>query len=49
MDRLSQMAAQLQEAQAALEQRTWELAEALEQQIATSEILRVISGSLTDV
>jgi GAF domain-containing protein/anti-sigma regulatory factor (Ser/Thr protein kinase) len=49
MERLSHMAAQFQGSQAKLEQRTRELAEAHEQQTATSEILRVISGSPTDV
>jgi len=48
-DGLASRAAQLQEAQAQLAQRTRELAEAHEQQTATSEILRVISASPTDV
>src|SRR5262245_54513842 len=52
-ERFNQMTAQLRESYATLEQRvverTRELSEALQQQTATGEILRVISGSPTDV
>ena len=52
-DRFNRMSAQLRESYAGLErkveERTRELKNSLEQQTAISEILRVISGSPTDV
>jgi signal transduction histidine kinase len=49
VERVSPEAAQFQEAQAHLAQRSRELTEALDRQAATSEILRVISRSRTEV
>ncbi|MBP1776437.1 MAG: sensor histidine kinase protein, partial [candidate division NC10 bacterium] len=49
MGAVSPIGAQLQEAQAQLAQKSRELTEAFDQQRATSEILRVISSSPTDV
>ncbi|HUJ67648.1 MAG TPA: hypothetical protein VLX59_19040, partial [Acidimicrobiales bacterium] len=49
MTQVSRLAAQLEDAQAALAQRTRELAEAREQQAAGAKILRFISSSPADM